>query len=89
MDMFNSVLPVKLIPKMSHLNLGQAFSKVKGPLTVFVYDSKKLLKGSPFDSYAEVCAAIGIDRRSMIVRRYIDSGKLYNNRYCFFSVQIN
>jgi len=34
MEMFNTVLPVILTPQMSHLPLGQAFSKVKGPLTV-------------------------------------------------------
>jgi hypothetical protein len=70
---------------MSHLNLSQAFARLKIHREVWVYDKENLLKGSPFNSYADACEAIKIIRTSMVVRRYIDTGKLYDNRYLFYS----
>jgi len=85
LNLFKKILPVVLTSDMSHLNLAQAFAKFKGPLIIWVYDNKTLIKGSPFNSYADVCEAIGLNRKSGTVKRYIDTVKLYNSRYSFFS----
>jgi len=85
LNLFKTILPIVLTSDMSHLNLAQAFAKIKGPLIIWAYDNKTLIKGSPFNSYADVCEAIGLNRKSGTVKRYIDTGKLYNLRYSFFS----
>jgi len=87
-DIFNMNLPVTLTPLMSHLNLAQTFSRLKGPREVWVYDKGTLLKGSPFSSNVSACEIIGLDRKSSIVRRYIDTDKIYNNRYKFYSKRL-
>jgi len=84
-QLFLTVLPVTLTPNMSHLKLALAFAKVKGIKEVWVYENGVLIRGNPFNTYADVCEAIGISRKSLIVRRYIDTGKLYNNKYSFYS----
>ena len=88
-DQINKVLsiklPVKLTPDMNHLITSQKFAKLITSRSVWVYDNGKLVIGSPFDSYAEAQTAIGISRTSVAVRRNIDTGKLYLQRYSFYS----
>lgn len=89
LDQINKVLsidlPVKLRPDMNHLVLSQKFAKLVTSRSVWVYDNGKLVIGSPFQSYAEAQAAIGISRTSVAIRRNIDTGKLYLQRYSFYS----
>jgi len=85
MDLFNTILPVILTPTMSHLHLTQAFAKVRGTLNIWVYDKGNLVLGSPFNGHAEASTAVGVSRTSRTVARYLDTGKLYNNRYTFYS----
>lgn len=60
-------LPVKLTPDMSHLVLAQKFARLITSRSVWVYDNGELVIGSPFESYAEAQAAIGIPRTSVAV----------------------
>ena len=97
LDQINKVLsidlPVRLSPDMNHLVLSQKFAKLVTSRSVWVYDNGKLVIGSPFQSYAEAQAAIGISptpsfgqvRTSVAIRRNIDTGKLYLQRYSFYS----
>ena len=78
-------LPIKLTPEMNHLILSQRFAKLISSRSVWVYDNGKLVTGSPFASYAEAQGSIGISRTSVVVRRNIDTGKLYLQRYSFYS----
>jgi hypothetical protein len=70
---------------MNHLVLAPNFAKLITSRSVWVYDNGDLVIGSPFESYAEAQAAIGIPRTSVAVRRNIDTGKLYLQRYSFYS----
>ena len=44
------------------------------------------MKGSPFSSQADVAEALGLERKtgSILVGRYLKSGKAYKDRYTFF-----
>jgi hypothetical protein len=44
-----------------------------------------LLNSQPFTSYANAQESIGLPRTSVAVRRNIDTGKAYLNRYTFYS----
>lgn len=85
LQIFETLLPVILTPDMSHLTLAQSFARVKENRIVWVYDKGVVVKGSPFKSYSEVCEVIGINRNSKIVSRYLDTDKLYKERYSFYS----
>ena len=89
LDQINKILsidlPIKLTPEMNHLILSQRFAKLISSRSVWVYDNGKLVTGSPFASYAEAQGSIGISRTSVVVRRNIDTGKLYLQRYSFYS----
>ena len=85
----NLTLPVELTPAMSHLHLAQAFSSLVNVRNVWVYDNGRLLNSQPFTSYGDAQEAIGIPRTSVAVRRNIDTGKSYLNRYTFYSYLIS
>lgn len=70
---------------MSHLHLAQAFSSLVTVRNIWVYDNGRLINSQPFTSYAAAQEAIGIPRASVAVRRNIDTGKAYLNRYTFYS----
>lgn len=80
-----STLPVKLIPDISHLQLSQKFSKISKNRLIWVYDNGNVSKDSPFITVANASESIGLSRTSMTVRRYLDTGKVYKNRYIFKS----
>lgn len=84
-----STLPVKLTPTISHLELSHAFAKLNNKdRAIWVYDNNVLVNGSPFNKIADASVSIGIDRKSLTISRYIDTGKLYKNRYSFYSKPI-
>lgn len=84
-ELFNIEIPVKLTPSMTHLLFAQTFARVRGKVEIWVYEEGNLIKDSPYSSYAEVCELVGLSRTSRLVRRYIDTGKLYKNKYSFYS----
>jgi hypothetical protein len=48
-----------------------------------------MVKGSPFISYSAAHTAIGLNPSSNTCNRYIDTGKLYKNKYLFTSKPID
>jgi hypothetical protein len=82
----------------SHLDLAKELTISKGGrkgFTVYIYvqDSSlnirsgfKELKGSPFSTYGAGHEAIGIKRNSRVIGRYIDTGKVYKDKYIFSSI---
>ena len=56
---------------------------------VHIYDREsergKELTGSPFSTYGAGHVALGLKAGSRTIGRYIDTGKLYKNRYTFYS----
>lgn len=74
---------------MSHRQLAKAFSSLVKNRNIWVYDNGVLLSSKPYTSYAEAQEAIGIPRTSVAIRRKIDTGKAYLNRYTFYSSPIS
>ena len=82
----------------SHLDLVKELTISKGGrkgFTVYIYvqDSSlnirggfKELKGSPFSTYGAGHEAIGVKRSSRVIGRYIDTGKVYKDKYIFSSI---
>jgi len=72
-------------PWMSQLD----YSKLQGQgvkqKQVFVYENGTLL--GQYNSYADAQTALGLDRKAVVVRRYIDTGKTFNGRYTFTSTK--
>lgn len=78
-------LPIVLTSTMLHLHLAQAYGKLVTSRPVYIYDNGTLVNGKPYYSYAAAQEAIGLKRTASAVKRNIDSGKVYKNRYTFYS----
>jgi len=48
----------------------------------------KEVKGSPFSTYGDGHEVLGLRRGSRVIGRYIDTGKLYKDKYRFSSVSL-
>jgi hypothetical protein len=88
--------PFDISANRSHFELIREFTIAKGGrkgFTVYIYECEaggyKELKGSPFSTYGEGHEVIGLRRGSRVIGRYIDTGKLYNNKYIFYSTPIS
>jgi hypothetical protein len=46
------------------------------------------VKGSPFSTYGDGHEVLGLRRGSRVIGRYIDTGKLYKDKYRFSSVSL-
>jgi hypothetical protein len=90
LDMIKLVLsleiPVTLTPNMSHLTLSQALAKINLNRHIWVYDHGVVVSGSPFLTQSSALIALGLNPKSSAIRRTIDTGKQYLNRYTFYSI---
>lgn len=84
----------------SHSELVRKFTIAKGGrkgFSVYIYEypefnpmsEYKELKGSPFSTYGAGHQAIGSRRGSRIIGRYIDTNKVYRNKYIFSSIPLD
>lgn len=84
-EVLNLDLPIKLTSTMNHTHLAQRYARLITNRTVYVYDNDMLVEGSPFSTYRDALTAIDKPRTSSRIKRNIDTGKLYLNRYRFYS----
>ncbi len=47
-------MPITLTPAISHLQLPQAFARVKENQNIWVYNNSIIIEGSPFNSSGDV-----------------------------------
>ena len=59
------------------------------PKVVYIYTNEGIVKGSPFVSYSSAHKALGLNPSSNTCNRYIDTGRLYKNKYVFSSKPID
>lgn len=59
------------------------------PKTVYIYTDEGLIEGSPFTSYSVAHKALGLNPSSNTCNRYIDTNRLYKNKYIFSSNPID
>lgn len=84
--------PFDLSLGKTHVELAQAFSRTRrslNPTIVYLYKDNKLVEGSPFSKYSDVHKTLGLNPSSNTCNRYLDTGKLYKNRYLFSSTPLN
>jgi hypothetical protein len=90
-EIFSLPAPFDISSGCSHLELAKNFARKRGSrkgFTVYIYDTNtggKQIIGSPFSTYGAGHVALGLRAGSRIIGRYIDTGKLYKNRYTFYS----
>lgn len=64
-------------------------NKSENSKVVFIYDSNKMIQGSPFVSFSAAHKALGLNPSSNTCNRYIDTNRLYKNKYIFTSKPID
>ena len=64
-------------------------NRSENPKTVYIYTNKGILKGSPFSSFSQAHKALGLNPSSNTCNRYIDTNRLYKNKYIFSSKPID
>lgn len=75
----------------THIENVRMFTASKRKLTpniVYIYDNMQLIEGSPFLTYSAAHKKLGLDPSSKTCNRYIDTNKLYKNRYLFTSTPL-
>jgi hypothetical protein len=65
--------------------LAKAFARLVVGRKVYVYDGNELVSGSPFSSYPSALEAIKESKRSSAIKRNIDTGRVFKERYTFSS----
>ncbi len=77
------------IPHVNNVrNLSIANRSVK-PIIVYIYENNNKVKGSPFASYSAAHKSLGLKPSSNTCNRYIDTDRLYKNKYIFSSKPID
>lgn len=95
-NLFNQTPPFDISSGRNHLELVREFTIAKGGrkgFIVHVYDCNSRsgieeVKGSPFSTYGDGHEVLGLKRGSRVIGRYIDTGKLYKDKYKFSSVPL-
>jgi hypothetical protein len=59
------------------------------PKVVYIYTNEGIMEGSPFFSYSSAHKALGLKPSSNTCNRYIDTGRLYKNKFIFSSKPID
>jgi hypothetical protein len=77
------------IPHVDNARNFRIANKSKDPKTVYIYTNEGMVKGSPFASFSSAHKALGLKSSSNTCNRYIDTGRLYKNKYIFSSKPID
>ena len=86
----NSLFDVKLnIPHTENVRKYSIANKSENPKIVYIYQEDKMIDGSPFASFSAAHRALGLNPSSNTCNRYIDTNKLYKNKYIFTSKPID
>lgn len=96
LNLFKQTPPFDISSGRSHFELVKEFTIAKGGrsgFTVHIYESNSIselreIKGSPFSTYGDGHEVLGLKRGSRVIGRYIDTGKLYKDKYRFSSIPL-
>ena len=64
-------------------------NKSENPKIVYIYTDEGMIEGSPFVSFSAAHKALGLKSSSNTCNRYIDTSRLYKNKYIFSSKPID
>ena len=96
LNLLKKTPPFNISNGRSHLELVREFTIAKGGrkgFIVHIYECNsrsdlKEVKGSPFSTYGDGHEVLGLKRGSRVIGRYIDTGKVYKDKYKFSSVPL-
>lgn len=77
------------IPHVDNARKFRMANRSENPKTVYIYTSEGMVKGSPFASFSSAHKALGLKPSSNTCNRYIDTCRLYKNKYIFSSKPID
>ena len=78
-----------LIPHVDNARKYRIANKSDKPRIVYLYTNEGLMEGSPLASYSLAHKALGLKSSSNTCNRYIDTGRLYKDKYIFTSKPID
>ena len=86
----DSPFDVKLnIPHTENVRKYSIKNRSENPKIVYIYVNNEMVTGSPFTSFSSVHKALGLKPSSNTCNRYIDTNRLYKNKYIFTSKPID
>jgi len=77
------------IPHIENVRKFSIANRSVNPIIVYIYENNNMIKGSPFASYSAAHKSLGLKPSSNTCNRYIDTGRLYKNKYIFSSKPID
>lgn len=86
----DSPFDVKLdLPHTENVRKFSIANRSENPKTVYIYTNEGIIEGSPFSSFSTAHKALGLNPNSNTCNRYIDTNRLYKNKYIFSSKPID
>ena len=77
------------IPHTDNVRRLSIANRYEKPITVYVYENKNMVKGSPFAWSSNAHKSLGLKASSNTCNRYIDTDRLYKNKYIISSKPID
>lgn len=86
----DSPFDIKLdLPHTENVRKFSIANRSENPKIVYIYTNEGLIEGSPFTSFSAAHKALGLNPSSNTCNRYIDTNRLYKNKYIFSSKPID
>ena len=86
----DSLFDVKLnIPHTDNVRKYSIKNRSVNPKIVYIYVDNEIVNGSPFTSFSSAHKALGLNPSSNTCNRYIDTNRLYKNKYIYTSKPID
>jgi hypothetical protein len=86
----DSPFDIKLdLPHTENVRKFSIANRSENPKIVYIYTNECLMEGSPFPSFSAAHKALGLKPSSNTCNRYIDTNRLYKNKYIFSSKPID
>lgn len=77
------------LPHTENVRKFSITNRSKNPKIVYIYTNEGMIEGSPFISFSAAHKALGLKPSSNTCNRYIDTNRLYKNKYIFTSKPID
>ena len=77
------------IPHAENVRKLSIANRSVNPIIVYIYENNNMIKGSPFACYSAAHKSLGLNPSSNTCNRYIDTDRLYKNKYIFSSKPID
>lgn len=77
------------LPHTENVRKFSIANRSANPKVVYIYTNEGMIEGSPFITFSAAHKALGLNPSSNTCNRYIDTNRLYKNKYIFTSKPID